>query len=301
MHKGKTAIYITITASLALASCRPSQPSDSLESRLNEAIAGKNAEIGIAVIAGKDTVTVNNDAEYPMMSVFKFHQALATSDYLRTHGLELNDTIHISKKELKENTYSPLRDKYPNGNIDITYAELMEYTLQQSDNNACDILFQRTADLCRTDSFIRTLGIDKFAISVNEDDMHVDPKLCYSNWTTPLEAAKLIDTAFTREIVPDPYLSFIRSTMSNCTTGKDRLPFPLEGKDASIAHKTGTSDRDADGILTAINDVGYISLPDGRHYSIAVFVKNSKESDSETAGIIAEISGVVYDYISTKQ
>ena len=45
MHKGKTAIYITITASLALASCRPSQPSDSLESRLNEAIAGKNAEI----------------------------------------------------------------------------------------------------------------------------------------------------------------------------------------------------------------------------------------------------------------
>lgn len=296
MYMRKNAIYIL--AGMALTACRPSQ---SLENRLKEAIDGKKAEIGIAVIAGKDTITVNNDAEYPMMSVVKLHQALATSDYLYSNGLDLNDTIHISKKELKDNTYSPLRDKYPNGNIDITYAKLMEYTLQQSDNNACDILFRRTADLCRTDSFIRTLGIDKFAISVNEDDMHVNPKLCYSNWTTPLEAAKLIDAAFTREIVPNPYLSFIRSTMSNCTTGKDRLPFPLEGKDASIAHKTGTSDRDADGILTAINDVGYISLPDGRHYSIAVFVKNSQESDSETAGIIAEISEIVYDYICMKQ
>ena len=49
-----------------------------LETQLKQAIKDKKAEIGIAVIInGKDTVTVNNDIHYPLMSVFKFHQALA--------------------------------------------------------------------------------------------------------------------------------------------------------------------------------------------------------------------------------
>lgn len=54
-----------------------------LETQLKEAIKGKKAEIGIAVIIdGKDTITVNNDIHYPLMSVFKFHQALALADYM---------------------------------------------------------------------------------------------------------------------------------------------------------------------------------------------------------------------------
>ena len=62
-----------------LFSCR----SVSLETQLKEAIKDKKAEIGIAVIIDeKDTVTVNNDIHYPLMSVFKFHQALALADYM---------------------------------------------------------------------------------------------------------------------------------------------------------------------------------------------------------------------------
>ena len=50
-----------------------------LEAQLKEAIKDKKAEIGIAVIIdGKDTITVNNDNHYPLMSVFKFHQAFGT-------------------------------------------------------------------------------------------------------------------------------------------------------------------------------------------------------------------------------
>jgi len=41
-----------------------------LETQLKKAIEGKKAEIGIAVIIdGQDTITVNNDIHYPMMSV----------------------------------------------------------------------------------------------------------------------------------------------------------------------------------------------------------------------------------------
>ena len=85
-----------------------------LETQLKEAIKGKKAEIGIAVIIdGKDTITVNNDIHYPLMSVFKFHQALALADYMGKQKQSLGTRLPIKKSDLKPDTYSPLRDKYP--------------------------------------------------------------------------------------------------------------------------------------------------------------------------------------------
>ena len=90
-----------------------------LETQLKEAIKGKKAEIGIAVIIdGKDTVTVNNDIHYPLMSVFKFHQALALADYMGKQKQSLETRLPIKKSDLKPDTYSPLRDKYPQGGIE---------------------------------------------------------------------------------------------------------------------------------------------------------------------------------------
>ena len=84
----------------------------SLEDQLKQAIKGKKAEIGIAVIIdGKDTVTVNNDIHYPLMSVFKFHQALALADYMGKQQQSLNFELTIKKEDLKPDTYSPLRGR----------------------------------------------------------------------------------------------------------------------------------------------------------------------------------------------
>ena len=90
-----------------------------LETQLKQAIKDKKAEIGIAVIInGKDTVTVNNDIHYPLMSVFKFHQALALADYMGKKKQSLDTRLPIKKSDLKPDTYSPLRDKYPQGGIE---------------------------------------------------------------------------------------------------------------------------------------------------------------------------------------
>lgn len=116
-----------------------------LDKQLKEVIAGQKAQIGIAVIInGKDTITLNNDVRYPMMSVFKFHQALSVVHYLEQKKLPLTTSVYIRKCDLHPNTYSPLRDKYPQGDINMTVKDLLTYTLQLSDNNACDILFDFT-------------------------------------------------------------------------------------------------------------------------------------------------------------
>ncbi|WP_288152916.1 class A beta-lactamase, subclass A2 [Bacteroides acidifaciens] len=269
-----------------------------LEAQLKEAIKDKKAEIGIAVIIdGKDTITVNNDNHYPLMSVFKFHQALALADYMAKHKQSLDTLLKIEKSDLKPDTYSPLRDKYPQGEIEMSIADLLRYTLQQSDNNACDILFNYQGGTDAVDKYIHSLGIQDCAIVGTEAAMHEDLDLCYQNWSTPLAAAELLEIFRREPLFAKEYKDFIWQTMVECQTGQDRLVAPLLDKKVTVGHKTGTGDRNAKGQQIGCNDIGFVLLPDGRTYSIAVFVKDSEESFADNSKIIADISRIIYEYV----
>ncbi len=284
---------------LCLLPCMAAAQTADLASRINEVIKGKKAQVGVAVILnGKDTVLVNNESRYPMMSVFKFHQALAVADFLQRNGQPLDAEVFIKKEELKPDTYSPLRDKYPEGEISLSVGELLKYTLQQSDNNACDILFARSGGPEATERYVRSLGAVNFSIVATEDAMHQDLSLCYQNWSTPLEAAGLFQKLFTRNLFEEPYQEFLKRTLVECETGKDRLVKPLQGTGAVTGHKTGTGDRNAKGQIIGLNDVGFVRLFDGRYYAIAVFIKDSEETPPATAQIIADISEAVYLYLT---
>ena len=93
--------------------------SSSLEAQLNYAIKEKKATIGIAVIIdGKDTVTINNNVHYPLMSVVKFHQALELVDHMERQKQSMRTMLTIKEADLKKDTYSPLfqillADVYP--------------------------------------------------------------------------------------------------------------------------------------------------------------------------------------------
>ena len=269
-----------------------------LETQLKEAIKGKKAEIGIAVIIdGKDTVTVNNDIHYPLMSVFKFHQALALADYMGKQKQSLETRLPIKKSDLKPDTYSPLRDKYPQGGIEMSIADLLKYTLQQSDNNACDILFDYQGGPDAVNKYIHSLGIRECAIVGTETAMHEDLNLCYENWTTPLAAAELVEIFRKNPLFPNVYKYFIFQKMVECQTGQDRLIAPLLDKKVTVGHKTGTGDLNAKGQQIGCNDIGFVLLPGGRTYSIAVFVKDSEENNQANSKIIADISRIVYEYV----
>lgn len=246
-------------------------------------------------------LTVNNDNRYPLMSVVKFHQALAVADTLTALSETVDHEVLVTPEDLKPNTYSPMRDRYPQGNVTLPLRTLLEYTLQQSDNNACDLLFRLYGGPQATDRYIRSLGLTDFAVQVTEDDMHRDARACYDNWSTPLEAVRLMEIFLKKPLFAKPVQEFLKTTLMECKTGTDRLPAPLAGTGARIGHKTGTSDRDASGRWTAINDLGLVLLPDGRYYTIAVFVKHSRESAENTARIIADISELVYSSFSKKR
>ena len=274
----------------------PARAGTPLENSLRRAIAPVRATVGIALLTdGGDTLTLNNDEPYPLMSVVKLHQALHVAHWLGLRGLDMDHEVRVEKSDLRPNTYSPLRDRHPEGGFPLRVDSLLAYTLQLSDNNACDRLFRLTGGPRATDETIRRHWHGRrFAIDATEDDMHRDLDRCQANHSTPLEAALLIHRLFA-DTLPDPRLQTVRRLLTDCRTGLQRIPAGIPDPDASVAHKTGTSDRDASGRWIGINDVAHVRLPDGRGYSLAVFIKDSAEEMEENERIIARVSALVYE------
>lgn len=268
---------------------------------ISEIVASYPGEIGVAVIIDdSDTVAVNNRNIYPMMSVFKVHQALALCDDFDRRGILLDTLITIRRDELDPDTWSPMMKDYPDSEFSLTVKDLLRYTLRQSDNNASNLMFGRLLGVEETDSFISTVIPRRdFRITYTEAEMSADHRRAYSNSTSPLGAAELINRLFTDSLVSRDNQDFIMHTLGECETGKDRIAAPLLDREGvSIAHKTGSGYTNEEGVLAAHNDVAYICLPNGTRYSLAVFVKDFKGNETQAAEAIAHVSAAVYSILS---
>lgn len=271
-----------------------------LEDTITKIVADYPGEIGVAlIVSDTDTVAVNDESIYPMMSVFKVHQALAVCDDFDKKGLSLDTVVTIQRNHLDHQTWSPMLKEHSEPIFSLTIKDLMRYTLTQSDNNASNLMFETLADVAQTDSFIATLiPRSSFQIAHSEAEMSADHDKAYSNFTSPLGAAILMNRLFTDSLLQPDSQNFIKATLGQCATGKDRIVAPLLDKEGlAIAHKTGSGYTNEDGVLAAHNDVAFIRLPDNSHYTLAVFVKDFKGEEKQASKAIARISEVVYSFL----
>lgn len=275
---------------------------DLLKNKIEPILKNKNAVVGVSIrgIESKDSLNINGELHFPMQSVFKFHIALAVLDKADKGELSLDQEIFIRNAELLPNTWSPLRDKYPNGNMKLTLAEIVKYTVTLSDNNGCDILLRILGGPKEVEKYIHKLGIKDISITYNEEEMHKDWDAQFSNWTTPKAATDLLVIFHSKNILSDSSFSFLKKTMVETSTGKNRIKGQLpEG--TIVAHKTGSSGTNDKGITAAANDIGIVTLPDSSHFAISVFVTNSKESEETNEKIISGIAKVTWDYFITNK
>ena len=290
---------------LALTACtgktskqgEPTLNDEDLRNKISEIIKDKQATVGVALIVdGKDTLTINNNVQYPTQSTYKFHLALAVLDYMHRNNIPLDHKVFIKKEELLPNTHSPIRDEYPDGNFEMSLADIIKYTVSKSDNNGCDILFRFVGGTAEVDKYIRSLGFSDFAIAATEEEMHGPWEVQYTNWSAPYTAAGVLEAFRTKDILPKDFHDFLWKTMVDTSTGTNKIKAQLpEG--VLVAHKTGSSFRNPEGLNAAENDIAIIQLPDGRYYSLAVFVKDSMESSETNCKLIADISKAIYDHL----
>ncbi len=248
-----------------------------------------------ACIMRNDSISgVNQNERFAMHSVMKFPQALYVADYLSRKGLALDDTIVVDKADLMQDTWSPMLKRFE-GKMAFSYAELLELSLAQSDNNACELLFKHCGKPKAVEKYMRKLGFYDIYVRMTEEQMHKnlarlrlsESSLEHSsktieNSSTPAEIARLVEW-FYHHKDDNQYLTFIWKTMADCSTGLKRIPDAIPAG-ARIMHKTGTSFPSAEG-LQDMNDAGFILMPDGSHAIIAVFTKQSPSEE-----VIADIA-----------
>jgi beta-lactamase class A len=273
--------------------------SDSLRKEIEQITKYKKAEIGFAVYAleSKDTFSINGNRHFPMQSVFKFHIALAVLSMVDKGNLSMSQKIFIKKSDLLPETWSPIRDKYTAGNIELSIEEILKYTVSHSDNNGCDILLKLIGGKKTVNDYIHKIGIKDFSIQANEEEMHKEWNIQFSNWTSPNAAVDLLKMFYEGEILSKKSNDFLLKTMMETSTGKNRIPGQLPSG-TKIAHKTGTSGTNEKGVSAAVNDIGIVTLPNGNHYAICVFISNSLENETVNEKIISDISMITWNYFT---
>lgn len=275
--------------------------SEDLRSQLITIINKYKAKVGIGLIHLEkgDTLLINNHLHFPMQSVYKFPLALAVLDRVDKGELKLDQVYHVTKEDLLDETWSPLKKQFPEGNIDLTVAELLDYSVSKSDNIACDILFKLMNGTEPVNSYIHGVGISKIAIAATEHEMRADWKIQYTNWCTPMAMSRLLEGLYLRKYLSDSTNTFLVKLMIESSNDAARIKALLpEG--TIVAHKTGTSDTRGK-ITDACNDVGIIFLPDGSHLALSVLVCKSEESYDDTRKLIAEIAKTVFDFYTNLQ
>lgn len=278
------------------------QTTNALRQKIQQIASSKNATVGVAIMGnnGKDTISLNAERHYPMQSVFKFHIALAVLSQIDEGKFSLDKNIAISKKDLLPNLYSPLRDDYPNG-ASLPISKILAYTVSSSDNVGCEVLLRLIGGPKVVDDYFRKNNIKDVSIKFNEEEQQANWDLQFQNWTTAIAANKTLATFYynKQKLLSKKSYDFIWKLMKETQTGESRLKGQLP-KGTIVAHKTGSSGANKEGLKAAVNDIGIIFLPNGKHFFISVFVTNSIENAATNEKIIADIAKVSWDYFTRK-
>ena len=289
--------YLLLTIVLVSGFCF----SQNLKKKILQITKDKNATVAVSVLDfGNDkTVHINGNKKLPMLSVFKFHIGLAVLNEVDQGKLNLDQKILIKKSDLLENTWSPIRERFPEGDIEMPLGLLIKYTVAESDNNGCDILLRLIGGTETVQKFINSKGIRNFTIKVNEEQMHQGFEFMYLNTTTANSANQLLKDFRGKKIVSKTSTDFLMTTMLETSTGKNKIVAQLP-ESVPVAHKTGSSGKNEKGLTIAENDIGIVTMPGGKSYALSIFVSDSMESAETNTKMIADISKIVFDYFSKK-
>lgn len=276
--------------------CGCTQQNNSLRSEVSLIAQDAKGTVGVSIenIETGDTLSLNGEYHCPMQSVFKFPIAMDILNLVDSGKLSLEQKVHLNQLDFADTTtWSPIRDKYHGKDTDVTLDELLQYVVTQSDNTACDKLLEIAGGVKRVEDYIHSTGVKGVAIAATEKQMHADNTLQYKSWCEPIEMTHLLKLLYEGKCLSKSSTAYLLTTLEKTATGTKRIKGLLP-VGTVVAHKTGSSGT-INGFTPATNDAGIITLPNGKHLIITVFVTDSKASDTTREAVIARIAKAAYD------
>ena len=252
-----------------------------------------SGRIGAAamIVETGDLVMLHGNERFPMQSVYKVAIAMAVLQQVDAGKLQLSRVIHVRKQDMVQNVGSPMRERTPNG-TDATVRELLRGMVVESDGTASDMLLTLVPPADVT-SMLKKLGIDSMRVMTTERAMAAKTMTQYQNWSTPRAAVQLLRLLQQAHLISAPSRALLLSWMTESTTGLKRIRGDLP-PGTVVADKTGT-DGTHGGLTRATNDIGIVTLPNGRHLAIAVFLRDSRGTAVQREGAIAKIARAAWD------
>lgn len=277
-------------------------------------------DVAVQNLDGGEMWAWNGQKSFPMQSVFKMPLGGAVLAEVDAGRLNLDEVITIREQDISP-PLSPIADAWPEVST-YTVRELLTRAVSGSDNTAADVIMRRIGGPGVVQSWLRLEGVKEIRVDRYERELQPEAqglasfRIAWKGWPAWKAARDAVPEAGRRAAV-DRYLSDPRDTstsigmlnflrkldsgellspastklllklMTETTTGQDRLKAGLP-KGARLAHKTGTSATDF-GLTPATNDVGIVTLKDGRRYAVVVFLASSPQTDAARAATIADV------------
>lgn len=275
--------------------------------------------LGMGVSLGKVAWVSDEKARFPMQSVFKVFLAAAALAAVDAGQLTFSEPVTLTRQDLVP-WYSSIVEAWKGEATTLPIVDLIALAVQKSDNLAADTLMKRIGGPPAVMAWLNGKGIEGINIDRYEKELQPDTHGLgpfQPAWADPKAwmAARDAIPAAVQEAATARYLADPRDTatlpgsldfltrlangellsatstrlllrLMTDSVGLNRLRDGLpEG--ASLAHKTGTSATDL-GLTPATNDIGIVSLPNGRRFAVAAFLSGSTATEDARDGLIAD-------------
>lgn len=269
------------------------------------------------------TLALNDSEAFPMASTFKIAVAAAVLTQVDAGQLSLQQMISVDPAQVQSS--EGIAEIFPFPGVSASVRNLIESMLTHSDNTATNVLTRLAGGPAAVTAWVKSVGIEGMRIDgdTNDivgrffelplggepvdarlkklitadpaiEDLATKPRARFDNdprdTTTPKAMVLLLSKIVDAHILKPDSTEVLLGSMERCVTGLKRLRGMLP-PGTHVEDKTGT-------IGGTVNDVGIITLPDGRgRIAIAVFIKKSAKPFEEREHVVAQIARSVYDYM----
>jgi beta-lactamase class A len=321
---------LLILVLVAATACAHGAP---LRDRLTRAAVTPDGQGRIAVsvldLSTGARASIHGDAWMPMMSVFKLGLAVLALDQVDHGQLKLDQRLPIAEADVDDSENMPVAAAWKKGEHAPTLEELLVWLVESSDNTAADQMLALLGGGAAATARLHALGVT--GIQIVEPEVSISARLDCSGLAAPARgwtwaavhscpdvpeaqqaAAAQHEVAASNNIATADGLvdllarldrgtlltetsrRWLFRTMERTRNGPRRLKGLLPPR-TPVAHRPGTAYTSAMGMSVAINDVGIVTMPDGRRFAIAVMESGSRASFAAQEDTIARLARSAWD------
>lgn len=296
-----------------------------LQRRLEEIAAVLAGDVGISAIdlSTGGQVSVHGSRAFPMASTVKVAIAATYMAEIDAGHRTLATIIPVDYRlRLRADGITAFA---PHDGVSLSAANLIELMLTRSDNTATDVLLadlggpetvekwlelnhltgmrvdrtiaqlllaRRGARVAKNSTEAEALRrwepVTPGSVGENDDERVTGSMLTFDqdprDTATPDGFAIFLKRLYRGELIKPASRDFLFDVMRRCITGSNRIKGLLPAG-TTVEHKTGT-------FATITDDVGFVTLPDGRRIVVTVFTRGG---NGPRASIIARASRAIYD------